>query len=524
MAQATRTELAGALRARHAGTMKLATHEALDTSHLRFDYEQVDEAHRGQVMQAAVQIKASADRMRDSIFAIGNRLLEVKDYLPHGQFGEWLRVEFDLSVRMAQNMMNVAREYGGKSETVSLLSDSVLYLLAAPSTPAEAREAVEQQVAVTGKPPTRTEVKRVIDKHRPAPEPSRAKVVYVEPEPKAEPQPVSAQVLDNMIWEWVTNHARETMYPPDEVLAFLDIGETTRSTKLRDQLIEWLREQGIDWNIGDLPVAVKRIRDQRPQPAPPPAPTPDDLHNAGYVIIRSPEGETYRWVNDDGEVGDWWPREDAIQDARQRIALSPTTPQPAPTPLEAARLLVATVPSDEAHAQTDPAPALDALVELMIDPRTDITTTLQGSLHWAVKQASDEQLQAAWRRMSDAVRASRGPVLVAALKKRGIVTEQPAQTAPVATTPADDDPDHEVGGASHHLITFDEWIDAMPSNLDRLRVEDHLRACLSILQLAKTTIQRVRQIEPDLANPAGNALPSLTILLERLGKKVRRAD
>jgi hypothetical protein len=134
--------------------MALATDNApLDTSKLRYDYDQVDEEHRQQVIEAAVHIQADAERAQNSIIAIGQRLIEVKEILPHGQFADWISTKFSLSDRMAQNMMNVAREYGDpeKRNTVSLFSDSALYLLAAPSTPLEARAAIEAKAEETGK-------------------------------------------------------------------------------------------------------------------------------------------------------------------------------------------------------------------------------------------------------------------------------------------------------------------------------------------------------------------------------------
>lgn len=114
---------------------------------LRFDYSQIEEQYRDEVKVAAQVIRAQGHAMRGSILKIGRRLIEVKGMLPHGVFGEWIAAEFGMSERMSQNMMNVAREYEGKSEIISFLSDTVLYLLAAPSTPEGARAEVEREAA-----------------------------------------------------------------------------------------------------------------------------------------------------------------------------------------------------------------------------------------------------------------------------------------------------------------------------------------------------------------------------------------
>jgi hypothetical protein len=89
----------------------------------------------------------------------------------------WLEAEFDsklgLAERTAQNFMNVASMFG-KSETVSDLpvSISVLYLLAAPSTPDEARQEVLALVE-SGERITKKKAQEVIRSHK-APEPVAA--------------------------------------------------------------------------------------------------------------------------------------------------------------------------------------------------------------------------------------------------------------------------------------------------------------------------------------------------------------
>jgi hypothetical protein len=66
---------------------------------------------------------------------IGTYLDGAKVRLPHGQFTDWLNAEFDMSERTAENYMSVARKFASKSELISDLPPSLLYKLAAPSTP-----------------------------------------------------------------------------------------------------------------------------------------------------------------------------------------------------------------------------------------------------------------------------------------------------------------------------------------------------------------------------------------------------
>lgn len=148
--------------------LDLIRNETAIAEPLRFDYSQVDEAHREQVMDAAVDIRRRTQQAQDDLVAAGQRLNEVKDFLPHGQFEKWLGTEFNLSVRMAQNLMNVARRFDGKNETVSLLNSSVLYMLASPSVPDVAVEQVVSEAQTSGASPTKARVREIIARHKPA--------------------------------------------------------------------------------------------------------------------------------------------------------------------------------------------------------------------------------------------------------------------------------------------------------------------------------------------------------------------
>ena len=87
-------------------------------------------------------IKRHEAKAAQAIIAAGAELEAVKALLPHGLFLDRLSVEFGWTVRTAQRMMEVAREFGGKSDNLSHLGTSVIYLIAADSTPEPARQAV----------------------------------------------------------------------------------------------------------------------------------------------------------------------------------------------------------------------------------------------------------------------------------------------------------------------------------------------------------------------------------------------
>jgi hypothetical protein len=116
------------------------------------------------------EARCAADRIREriagiktSIVEIGRDLTKVKDLLDHGAFGSWLKREVVMSQRTAERYMLAFAAFGDKSDTVSDLPDSVIHMLAAPSTPPEVKEAVLANMKA-GQPPTSAAMKQLIVK------------------------------------------------------------------------------------------------------------------------------------------------------------------------------------------------------------------------------------------------------------------------------------------------------------------------------------------------------------------------
>ncbi len=107
--------------------------------HSLFDYSALDTDTRTFVQERAQAIHARLKRTAEDIIAIGQDLIDVKQDLDHGQFESWLKTEFDMSYDTALNFMQVAKKFGDRPELKNgnfpFLSVSVLYALAAPSTP-----------------------------------------------------------------------------------------------------------------------------------------------------------------------------------------------------------------------------------------------------------------------------------------------------------------------------------------------------------------------------------------------------
>lgn len=143
----------------------LASASQLQPIRLKYDYEAIAAANRKTVIDAAAEIKGHETRARESMLRIGQKLSNVKALLPHGQFSDWCQIEFDMSQRTAQNMMRAAEEFAGKNETVSLLSDTAMYLLSGPSVPPEVRAEIIEEAKATGQSPTKARVQAAIKKH-----------------------------------------------------------------------------------------------------------------------------------------------------------------------------------------------------------------------------------------------------------------------------------------------------------------------------------------------------------------------
>ena len=104
-----------------------------------FDYDQLSADTASEVRAATERIKLRIKRAAEDIVAIGQDLTAVKEKLEHGQFLGWIEAEFEMSQRTAYNFMQVAEKFG-KFAIIANFSPTVLYALAAPSTPESVRE------------------------------------------------------------------------------------------------------------------------------------------------------------------------------------------------------------------------------------------------------------------------------------------------------------------------------------------------------------------------------------------------
>lgn len=104
-----------------------------------FDYAELPPEYAEFARSIATRFRNWANSSTVEGMKIGLSLIEIKSRLDHGQFGTWLRAEFPGHERTAQRLMQTAKVFGDKYDTVSDLPPATLYELSAPSTPAELR-------------------------------------------------------------------------------------------------------------------------------------------------------------------------------------------------------------------------------------------------------------------------------------------------------------------------------------------------------------------------------------------------
>ncbi|MBV8887015.1 MAG: DUF3102 domain-containing protein [Chroococcidiopsidaceae cyanobacterium CP_BM_RX_35] len=128
-----------------------------------FDYNSLDAETSAFIQQQTDEIRGLVKRTAQGILEIGQKLIDIKGKLGHGQFGNWLAAEFTWSWVTANRFMNVAK-YMGQIHHNEEFDSRALYLLSAPSTPENARaEAIAR--AQTGEFITYAKAKAIKQKY-----------------------------------------------------------------------------------------------------------------------------------------------------------------------------------------------------------------------------------------------------------------------------------------------------------------------------------------------------------------------
>lgn len=107
------------------------------------EYEELLPDRPRDINTITTEILLYKNQAGEAILEIGKRLIEVKAQLDHGEWLDYLKERVDVSVRTAQTMMQLAKEYSSNTQTFALLgSQKALKLLTLPA--AEREEFVAQ--------------------------------------------------------------------------------------------------------------------------------------------------------------------------------------------------------------------------------------------------------------------------------------------------------------------------------------------------------------------------------------------
>lgn len=131
---------------------------------ISYNYSHLEAKSQTVILERTHEIKNLIRRTANNIIEIGHKLHEVKRIIGHGHFGHWLKTEFNWSVATATRMMQASQHFKNVNLTNLNFSPSAIYLLAAPSTPTQARtEALNK--AEQGQPITYTLAKQIVRHH-----------------------------------------------------------------------------------------------------------------------------------------------------------------------------------------------------------------------------------------------------------------------------------------------------------------------------------------------------------------------
>lgn len=104
-----------------------------------FDYSALDDETLDFVTEQAEEIRSLMKRTAQNIIEVGQKLLKIKQRLGYGRYRKWIEAEFNWSKSTANSFENVAKQFANV-QNLDIFTPSVLYELAAPSTPESARQ------------------------------------------------------------------------------------------------------------------------------------------------------------------------------------------------------------------------------------------------------------------------------------------------------------------------------------------------------------------------------------------------
>lgn len=111
-----------------------------------------------ELQQITVEIKVLKQQTAQNIIEIGKRLKQVKESLPHGDFGKWISEEVDFTWQTADKFIRVAEQFGNYATSRNLSTGKLFELIALPES-VDRKDFIEQPHSI----PSTGETKKVDD-------------------------------------------------------------------------------------------------------------------------------------------------------------------------------------------------------------------------------------------------------------------------------------------------------------------------------------------------------------------------
>ena len=190
---------------------------SLDSSAQDFDYSQLDSKTSDFVREQTEEIRGLMRRTAQGIVDIGQKLLDIKEKLGHGNFLNWLKKEFDWSELTAQRFMQVAKQFKSHNLLDLEIAPSALYILSAPSTQDSVREEILSR-ARAGEKITYKATKETKQKYQSASKVKKdEKIDRDEEKKKAEPETLSVSDVRASLLDKPRTRAIQSL-PKQEIL------------------------------------------------------------------------------------------------------------------------------------------------------------------------------------------------------------------------------------------------------------------------------------------------------------------
>lgn len=116
-----------------------------------------------ELQEIAERIKSLRKRATEHSIEIGRELVRVKTRLPHGEFVKWVEAQCEFKIRMAQDLMKLARDAAENPDLSAIMTPSTLRIYLSNRSTSAVRDLVSERAA-DGRRVSRIELRSAIAK------------------------------------------------------------------------------------------------------------------------------------------------------------------------------------------------------------------------------------------------------------------------------------------------------------------------------------------------------------------------